>query len=146
MSSGSTESKVIALAPHRQYRYAAAVVALKARVTVGTARQWFKPSDPSSPVARMVLLIDALVECGDLERAEGLIQPILAARAVFRHVALSDELQTQEQEIDGREDEAQLAWNLNKCPATWDTYRRIVVKNIAVLSQVLQAGDAEHRA
>ena len=144
MVSGSTVATVDDQHLARHYDDPVRVIALEAGVTENTVRQWMKPSDPASPFYRVALMLEHLTQASDMGRVERLMLRIDHARLVFHHIGLSDELQQLEQGLDGREDEAQLAYNLEPSATTWDTYRRVLLKHIAIARQVVQAGDAEY--
>lgn len=94
---------------------------------------------------RCALIVRAFVQVGKPERAERLLAPIDAARLSLHWLRMEPELHQVEQELDGREDEAQIAYILNPSKTNRDTYRRVLYKLRAIITQILQALEAEER-
>lgn len=90
-------------------------------------------------------LIEALVRHGAQPIAD---QIVLELQLSLYHAqapeALTPDLTIEEQEADGEEDVAHVAYLTDPSPVTWDTYRRHALQDVAVRLRYLAAGDAHY--
>jgi len=123
------------------------VVQVVARVLgceASTAAQVLKPADPRSPFTRVAEIARALIAAGHGARVDQLCLPLDLARRGQPRPPLTPALWMDEQELDSREDEAQVAHLLENTPASWDTLRRVYVGYRRLLDDLIAAGDAAH--
>jgi len=115
--------------------------------TRNTCRTFLTFAHPQSPLHRSRQILESLASHGLMERALGIYAELgLALRAGPE--ADLDGLDALEQELDGREDEAQLLRRIQTLATSaerrraWATERRLRVRYQAVNAQLIRAGDA----
>lgn len=112
-----------------------------------TCRTFLTFSHPQSPLYRARQILAALVDGGLPDRAMA-IHVELGLALVGAPVGDFDALDALEQELDGKENEAQLLRRIetDRTPdeqrRAWRTERRIRLRYAAVNQQLIQAGDA----
>jgi hypothetical protein len=123
------------------------VVARALGCAPSTAAQVLRFSDPRSPFGRARDLLAALITGGHPLRAEQIYEEIgLVLQGPV--IAGFDELDVLEQELDGRENEAQLLRCIERHATgdarrrAWGTERRIRIQYQAVNRRLIRAGDA----
>lgn len=92
---------------------------------------------------RVAVIVAQLVAGGQDATAEEILAPIDAARSTLLHTHLHQDLLTSHQRADGLEDEKQVLFLTDPNPTTWASWRRELVKDIALTKQVVQAGDSQ---
>jgi hypothetical protein len=75
---------------------------------------------------------------------ERLCAPLDGVRLRLTDATLTPDLEIEEQEADGAEDVAQVAFLAHPGAAEWSTRRRLILRNITVLRRILAAGDRQH--
>lgn len=135
-------------APRYQPAADALMVLVRAtRWTRHTCRTFLTFAHPQSPLGRTRRILAALAEAGLADRAR-LIYAELGTALVGQPVGDFDALDALEQELDGKENEAQLLRRieLDRTPSeqrrAWATERRIRIRYQMVNAQLIQAGDA----
>lgn len=126
---------------HYPTPYRVSVVAKALGCTRSTAKAWLTLTHPSCPITRTAHMRQALLEAGLGREAEAILQ-VVQRVGVFADPDLFEQLEQEEQEIDGREDVAQVAFLQDPTAAHWQTRRRIIIENINRLARLLNAGDA----
>lgn len=120
------------------------VVATATGWTPATVRAYLKLTHDKSPVAATKRLLAALVAAGARERATALHDEL--AVALVPHDDCIDRLDADEQELDGRENEAQLLRRIQDLPraervVAWRTERRLRLALIDVNRRIIARND-----
>ena len=117
------------------------VVALALGVKRSTAAQMLKMSDERSPWSRAARATRALKAAGHGLLAERLKLEVDVACAV--PVPWSVALLYDEEDLDNRENMAGKMLAVQQSPATWSTYRKILVDYVALAHELILSGDAQ---